>query len=298
MEAPRGAGRWFSVSDRSEQRHRLRESVLREASGTSDVMRNPPSAARCAASTDAAPPSDTDASRTGRDADGGKDRSVQVLMTGKSSVPGSGDADSAPSVNRPARWCAIVLKRIGRSGRFEVVAVSERGERRAVAESPAFKLSRSGQASERGPAKAAHARLAGQLAAVGWTPVTTRGRWHDSSFVQSRDDVPHQRYLLIGLTRERSVGRFQADEMDAYGNATLVEQSEEFEVLLKESDVTATEAARSAHEHLVMKLVEEGWTPDGVARGEWYAAAMTKLQDGDHDETATAVAECLSDAWA
>lgn len=206
----------------------------------------------------------------------------------KSSVPGSGDAGSAPTVIGRARWCAIVLKRIGRSGRFEVVAVSERGERHAVAESPAFKLSRSGRASERGQAKAAHARLAGQLAAVGWTPVITRGRWHDSSFVQARDDVPHQSYLLIGLTRARSVGRFQADEMDAYGNATLVEQSEEFEVFLTESDVIATEAARSAHEHLVMKLVEAGWMPDGVARGEWYAAAMTMLQDGENQETATA----------
>lgn len=199
----------------------------------------------------------------------------------------SADSGCAPTAVGSARWCAIVLKRSGRQGRFEVVARGVRGETRAVAESPTFKLSRAGQAPERGPAKAAHARLAGQLAAVGWTPVTTRGRWHDSSFVQSSDDVRHQRYLLIGQTRAGSVGRFQADEIDAYGKATLVEQSEEFEVVLNESDVIPNEAARSAHEQLVIKLIAAGWTADGAGRGEWYAAAMTKPQEGDHDETAT-----------
>jgi len=254
------------------------------AAGNGAVAPDPPAdaVARPAAAPD--PPADaaarlTDAAARPADASTRLTEAAARLDAIAGASQDAGDAvlrdDPKPPSAGSARWCSIVLKRTERGAEFQVLALGESGERRVVGRSDPIKLSRSGEARDRGQAKEAHEALTRQLVGAGWTPVGARGRWHDLAFVRSPAlDGPKPRRLVIRLTREGQMGRFLADELDEYGNPTAVDHSDEFSLTPGMPDAPPTEEAQVAHQALLMKLTRAGWAQSGAPGPEWHSQTM------------------------
>jgi hypothetical protein len=186
-----------------------------------------------------------------------------------------------PKPAKAVRWCAIVLRRADRGGEFQVVALVDSGEWKVVCRSETIKLSRSGEARHRGPARQAHDALTRQLLAAGWTAVGARGRWHDSTFVRSPgSERARTRRAVIRLTPQGDKGSFQAEELDEFGSATPIERSAEFSLPAGAAAVDGDEA-RAAHQALIARLARAGWAKSDSPGAEWYSVTMVSGQSAE-----------------
>jgi hypothetical protein len=180
---------------------------------------------------------------------------------------------------RPARqeWCAIVFAGAKCQGEFHAVVIDHGGQRRVVAHSPRFRASRSGRVSRRGGAKDAHELLVRRLLILGWRPVPSRGRWHDTAFTRAApsDDRPVER-LLITCRHDRLAARFQAARFDEQGTPTVVAESEAFLPLRGLGSTKLGHGAASAHRELLERLQRDGWQTTEDSGAEWSADVLER----------------------
>ncbi len=161
-----------------------------------------------------------------------------------------------------------------RQGEFHAV-VLDAGQRRVVARSSSFRASRSGRLSHRGGAQKAHHLLVKRLLALGWRPVASRGRWHDTAFTRTAPsgDPPVERLLII-CRHDRLAARFQAAHFDELGNATIVAESVPFRALQVRGSMKRAGRAAEAHHALLEHLQADGWQTMEGTGVEWYAHVL------------------------
>ena len=181
-------------------------------------------------------------------------------------------------------WCAIVVVETEHRAEFQVVGVHRDGPRRVLARSPSFRLPLSRallpgrRIPGRGSPRRAHDMLVDRLVASGWRQVQTRGRWHDTAFVQSRPDPqrPPPPRVLIGCERDGRTARFCAEMLDRFGNGTPVGRSRPFPVSPWDFGLRQTTEARAAHEELLIELCSSGWASASQPCREWYAQVLQR----------------------
>jgi hypothetical protein len=185
-------------------------------------------------------------------------------------------APAAPA--RPLQRCAIVLRRSGATARFEVVAVEGHSRNGPpTARSPSFVISPAGAVSNDRRARTAHDALVTQLSAVGWRREESRGDWYEAVFLRDLADegansVDHATVVCRRLGRE---ARFEAVQLDDYGNAMRLAASPPFSVRRRGS-VRPTSEARALHDALVRYLQRLGWETDQPSVGEWFSASLRR----------------------
>ena len=187
------------------------------------------------------------------------------------------DSGSRQEGSRRQEWCAIVFAGAKRQGEFRVVVLDNGGQRRVVASSSSFGASRSGRVSHRGSAKEAHDLLVKRLLALGWRPVASRGRWHDTGFARTAPsgDRPVERLLII-CRHDRLAARFQAARFDELDDATIVAESAPFRALHIRGSMKLARRAAKVHNALLERLQADGWQTTGGTGGEWYAHVLEK----------------------
>jgi hypothetical protein len=193
-------------------------------------------------------------------------------------TPSGRPREEKPASRDPGfEWCAILSSRTDRTGRFHIAVIGKGGKRRAVADSPAFRVPRSGPIPDRRETRAAHDQLVGQLMATGWQPVESPGAWHDVGFARHRTPARARvRRCAITVLSDGSQARFRANELDDYGNAKPVAESSWFPAA-RGRPLAATAEARQAHGALLVRLRSEGWTPRGTAPEDtWYATELER----------------------
>jgi hypothetical protein len=187
-------------------------------------------------------------------------------------------ASKRANPRRPLQRCAIVAHRSGQTARFAVVAVD--GDSRdgpPTAWSPSFAVSRAGAISNDRRARSAHDALVAQLAAVGWRQEESGGDWYEAVFVRHLSDrsgssVNRATVVCRRLGRE---ARFEAVQLDDYGNATNLAASPTFSARRRGS-VRPTSEARALHDAIVRYLRRLGWEADQPPDGDWYATPLTR----------------------
>ncbi len=195
-------------------------------------------------------------------------------------------------------WCAIVFAGAKRQGEFRVVVLDNGGQRRVVARSSSFRASRSGRVSHRGSAKQAHDLLVKWLSAVGWRPVASRGRWHDTAFTRTAPpgDRPVERLVII-CRHDRLAARFQAACFDEFGSARIMGESAPFRTLHVRGSMKLARRAAKVHQALLERLQADGWQTTERTGVEWYAHVLERSAGTAHGAmTESAASRCVDSA--
>ena len=191
--------------------------------------------------------------------------------------PAATDSSARQERSPRQEWCAIVFAGAERRGEFRVVVPDNGGQRRVIARSSSFRASRSGRVSRSGSAKEAHDLLVKRLLALGWRPVASRGRWHDTAFTRTAaSGDPTVERLVIICRRDRVAARFQAACFDELGNATIVAESAQFRALPVRGSMKPTRRAATVHDALLEDLQADGWRATAGTGLEWYAQVLEK----------------------
>jgi hypothetical protein len=180
---------------------------------------------------------------------------------------------------RRLQRCVIVCHRTGPTARFAVVAVE--GDSRdgpPTARSPSFAVSPARAVSRDRRARTAHDALVAQLAAVGWRQEDSGEEWYEAVFVR---DIPERSGNSVNAAvvcrRLGNEARFEAIQLDDYGNATRLAASPPFSARRRGS-ARPTAEARALHAALVRYLRRLGWEADQSPDGDWYATPLTREQ--------------------
>jgi HEAT repeat protein len=193
------------------------------------------------------------------------------------------EVDWAEAPRRPAdvpsaARCALIYRESRRHGEFEVVLTESDGSHKSVARSPAFRRPRFGGLRRRGAARVAHELLVRRLAACGWRPVDSGGRWHEVGFVRRRTLGTRKVPAVVTVVREAGRARFVAEELDTYGNPTPLALSVPFRAR-RFLPVRPSKPARAALEQLVRRMEPDGWWVTAAGGKEWYAISFWRSID-------------------
>jgi hypothetical protein len=205
------------------------------------------------------------------------DPSTRVHVVEPDVAPGAATKPATP--RQPLQRCAIVSHRSGQTARFAVVpVVTDSRVGPPTAWSRSFAVSRAGDVSNDRRARRAHDALVAQLAAVGWRQEDSGEEWYEAVFVR---DIPERSGNSVNAAvvcrRLGNEARFEAIQLDDYGNATRLAASPPFSARRRGS-ARPTAEARALHAALVRYLRRLGWEADQSPDGDWYATPLKREQ--------------------
>jgi hypothetical protein len=260
-----------------EERSRRKAAVLRRRE-TSGALSNLP--------TPSPPDPEPDRSHTNdrraqNAAPSGARRQQAVRKDAASASPGPAPPRPAPpgkqTSRRPVQQCAIVCDRSGPTAEFHLVPLDESGNGPPVTRSQSFAVSPSGAIADRGEARAAHDTLVSRLSAAGWRLEAHGTDWYEAVFTRDAPDELARRVdqCVVACRRHAREARFEALQLDDYGNATRLAASPAFGVR-RLGSVRPTDEARAMHTALVGYLQRLGWEIQETSADEWFATALQR----------------------
>jgi hypothetical protein len=112
---------------------------------------------------------------------------------------------------------------------------------------------------------------------VGWRHEESGGDWYEAVFVRDLPDGAANGGLRGAVVCRRlgREARFEAVQLDDYGNATRLAASPPFSVRRRGS-LRPTSEARALHDALVRYLRRLGWETDQPSDCDWYATPLRR----------------------